>query len=277
MPRQAMHVAGRLGPMIAERGAAVFGAHQPAQLDADQHHLGIVRARCDPAHVRGPGPGRKAPVRPRRDLLERRQLLPALAAVAAAEQPAGLRSDVHGAVRRTHRHAEDVELWQRHVVEGVAAVSAALQAASPTADVHRVTVECQALRSRILQARVGTDPHERVPRRRKQLHRHRIARHRRACAPRSCRPVVRDKGQPVADGEPCPAGSMPSGGASDAPVGADERRRPLAAAGTGWETGFDPPLGAFRCIGPRLSAPRSSRSWPSCWEPVARPPRPIMW
>src|SRR5829696_4290190 len=70
MPRQAMDVAGRLGPMIAERGAAVFGAHQPAQLDADQNQLGIVRAWCDPAHVRGPGPGRKAPVRPRRDSLE---------------------------------------------------------------------------------------------------------------------------------------------------------------------------------------------------------------
>ena len=66
-------------------------------------------------------------------------------------------------------------------IEGVAAVSAALQPASPTSDVHRVTVERQTLRSRTLQARAGTDPHERVTGRRKQLHRHRIARHRRAC------------------------------------------------------------------------------------------------
>ena len=130
----------------------------------------IVRARRDPAHVRGPGPGRKAPLRPRRDLLKRHQLLPALAAVAAAEQPAGLRSHIHGAVRRAHRDAEHVWLRQRHVVEGVAAVRAALQPASPTPDVHRVAVERQALRSRTLQARVRTDHHERVTGRRKQLH-----------------------------------------------------------------------------------------------------------
>ena len=170
MPRQAVHVAGRLGSMIAERGAAVPGAHQPAELDAHQHHLGIVRARCDPAHVRGPGPGRIAPVRPRRDLLKRHQLLPTLAAVATSEQPARLRPRVHGAVRRAHRDAEHVALRQRHVLEAVAAVRAALQAASPTADVHRVAVERQALRPRTLQARVRTEPHERVTSRRKKLH-----------------------------------------------------------------------------------------------------------
>ena len=205
MPRQAVHVAGRLGPMIAERGAAVLGAHQPAQLDAHQHHLGIVRARCDPAHVRGPGPGRKAPLRPRRDLLKRHQLLPALAAVAAAEQPAGLGSRVHGAVRRAHRDAEHVRLRQRHVFEGVAAVSAALQAASPTPDVHGVAVERQALRPRTLQARVRTDPHERVTGRRKQLHRPQD---------RASPPRVRAEELPArpyataaagADGEPCAA------------------------------------------------------------------------
>src|SRR5215216_1536731 len=80
MPRQTMHVPGRLGAMIAERGATVFRAHQPAQLDAHQHHLGLVRARRDPAHMRGPRPWRKAPLRPRRDVLKRQELLPALAA-----------------------------------------------------------------------------------------------------------------------------------------------------------------------------------------------------
>src|SRR5215208_5963361 len=34
MPRQAVHVAGRLGSVIAERVAAVFGAHQPTQLNS---------------------------------------------------------------------------------------------------------------------------------------------------------------------------------------------------------------------------------------------------
>jgi len=49
MPGQTVHVAGGAGAMIAEGGAAVFGAHQPAELDAYQHHLGIAWARCDPA------------------------------------------------------------------------------------------------------------------------------------------------------------------------------------------------------------------------------------
>src|SRR5215210_2392695 len=79
MPRQAVRVAGRLWAMIAERGAAVFGAHQPAQLDAHQHHLGIVRARRDPAYVRG----------------KRDQLLPAFAAVSAALESAAPTPDVH--------------------------------------------------------------------------------------------------------------------------------------------------------------------------------------
>ncbi len=201
MPRQAVHVAGRLGSMIAERGAAVLGAHQPAELDADQYHLGVVRARRDPAHVRGPGPGRKAPVRPRRDLLKRHQLLPALAAVAAAEQPAGLRSRIHGAVRRAHRDAEHVWLRQRQVLEGVAAVSAALQPASPTPDVHRVAVERQALRSRTFQARVRTDPHECFTGRRKQLHR---------LQDRASPPRVRAEALPPGvEGEPCATGALP--------------------------------------------------------------------
>jgi Acetyltransferase (GNAT) domain len=33
----------------------------------------------------------------------------------------------------------------------------------------------------------------------------------------------------------------------------------LRRVGPGWETVIDPPRGAFRCTGPRLSAPRSSR------------------
>src|SRR5215217_160244 len=183
MPRQAVHVAGCLWSVIAERAAAVFGAHQPTQLDSHQHHLAIVRARCDPAHVRSPRPGRKAPVRPRRDLLKRHQLLPALAAVTAAKQPARLRARVHGAVRRAHRDAEHVGLRQRQLLEAVAAVSAALQPTSPTADVHRVAVERQAVRPGTLQTCVRTDADERVPGRRKQFHAHRIARHARACAP----------------------------------------------------------------------------------------------
>src|SRR5262249_23445210 len=125
--------------------------------------------------------------------------LPALAAVPAAEEPAGLRSRVDGAVRAAHRDAEHVRLRQRHVLEGVAAVCAALQPTSPTPDVHRVAVEREALRSGTLQARGRTDPYERVAGRRKQLHRHRIARYRRACTPRSIPP-----GRAATEGSWCP-------------------------------------------------------------------------
>src|SRR5204863_8510804 len=97
MPREAVDVAGRVRAMIAERRAAVFGEHQPAKLDSHQHELRILRARCDPAHVRGPRTGREAPLGPRRDLLKGCQLLPAFAAVGAAEQPARLRPGVHSA------------------------------------------------------------------------------------------------------------------------------------------------------------------------------------
>jgi len=193
MPHEAVHVAGRLGPMIAERGAAIFGAHQPAELDTDQHHLAIVRARCDPANMRGPGPGRKAPVRPRRDLLQRHQLIPDLAAVAAAEQPAWLRARVHGAVRRAHRDAEDVALRQRQVFEAVAAISAALESASPTPDVHGVAIERQTLCPRTLKAGMPTNSYERISGRHKQLHPHRIARHHRACTPKRIAAASRDK------------------------------------------------------------------------------------
>src|SRR5205823_13090331 len=65
--------------------------------------------------------------------------------------------------------AEHGWLRQRQVHEAVAAVNAALQP-TPAPDVHRVAVERQALRPRTLQARVRTDPHERVTGRRKQLH-----------------------------------------------------------------------------------------------------------
>src|SRR5215208_2300073 len=171
MPRQAMHVTGRLRAMVAEGGAAVISAHQPTELDAHQHDVGLVRTRRDPAHVRRPRPRRKAPLRPRRDVLKRHQLLPALAAVAAAEHPAGLRSRVHGAIRRTYRDAEHVPLWQRHLLEGVAPVSAALQSASPTSHVYRLAVVRQTLRPRTLQPRRRTYPHKRVTRRRNQLHR----------------------------------------------------------------------------------------------------------
>ena len=71
-----------------------------------------MRARRDPAHVRRPRPRREAPRRPRRQLEQRLELLPALAAVVAAEQPARLGAGVHRAVGRADGEREDARLGQ---------------------------------------------------------------------------------------------------------------------------------------------------------------------
>ena len=68
VPGERMDVALGAGAMVLPRGAAVGGAHQPAQLDPNEEEVGVVRAGRDPAHVRGPRPRREAPGRLRRQL-----------------------------------------------------------------------------------------------------------------------------------------------------------------------------------------------------------------
>ena len=74
-----------------------------------------MRARRDPADVRRPWARREAPRRSRRQLEQRFQLTPAVAAIIAPEQPARLRARVHRPVGRAHRKREDTRLGKRAV------------------------------------------------------------------------------------------------------------------------------------------------------------------
>src|SRR5262249_3975199 len=76
MPGKRVDVALGSWAMVLPALAAVGRAHEPAQLDADEEEVAVVRAGRDPADVGCPRPRRKAPRRSRRKLLQRRQLDP---------------------------------------------------------------------------------------------------------------------------------------------------------------------------------------------------------
>ena len=98
VPEQGVHVALRARRVIRPGLTAVGRAHQPPELDPDEQEPCVVRARCDPARVRRPGPRREAPGRPRRQVEQRIERQPALAAVVRAEEPRRLRAGIHRAV-----------------------------------------------------------------------------------------------------------------------------------------------------------------------------------
>ena len=98
-----MHVSLRAGLVVLPARAAVGGAHEAAELDPGEDQVGVVRVRRDPAHVRRPRPRREAPRRPRRELEQCVERLPALASVVASEEPARLGAGVDGAVGRADR------------------------------------------------------------------------------------------------------------------------------------------------------------------------------
>ena len=150
MPREAVNVALRAGPVVLPGAAAVDGAHQPTELDPDEQQARLVRARRDPADVRCPRSRREAPGRPRRELEERVERLPRAAPVAAREQTARLGACVDRAVRRAHREREHARLGQLAVDPCPAAVVAPPYAAlaEPGEDsVGRVRVDREALRA----------------------------------------------------------------------------------------------------------------------------------
>src|SRR5213595_2115304 len=109
--------------MILPRSAAIDGAHEPAELDPDQEHVGVVRVGRDPAHVRGPWARREAPRRSRRQLQKRLQLPPGRTAIVAAKERARFGSGIHSAVDRTYRKREDPRRRQLAVDPTAAAVS----------------------------------------------------------------------------------------------------------------------------------------------------------
>src|SRR5262245_21496186 len=98
VPGERVHVRLCAGPVILPARDAVARAHQSTEFDPDKEELAVVRARRDPAHVRGPRAGRKAPARPGRKLEQGVERLPALATVGTAEEATGLRARVDGAV-----------------------------------------------------------------------------------------------------------------------------------------------------------------------------------
>src|SRR5205823_2840363 len=109
--------------MILPRSAAIDGAHEPAELDPDQEHVGVGRVGRDPAHVRGPWARREAPRRSRRQLQKRLQLPPGRTAIVAAKERARFGSGIHSAVDRTYRKREDPRRRQLAVDPTAAAVS----------------------------------------------------------------------------------------------------------------------------------------------------------
>jgi hypothetical protein len=100
-----VHVA--LGPwaMVLPGRATVGRAHEPAQLDARQDDVCVVRARRNPADMRRPRAWRKTPGRSRRKLAQRGKLLPV--AVTASPERARLAARIGGAVGRAVRDRED--------------------------------------------------------------------------------------------------------------------------------------------------------------------------
>src|SRR5262249_62288916 len=102
VPGERMDVALRARAMVLPGRAAVDRAHQSAELDPSQDDARVVRARGDPADVRGPRARRKAPGRTRRQLEQTLELTPALPSV-AAEQPTWLGARVHRGIRCAHR------------------------------------------------------------------------------------------------------------------------------------------------------------------------------
>ena len=123
VPRERVDVALRARPVVDPGLTAVRRAHEAAELDADEQQVALVRTGRDPADMRGPWSRRKGPRGAGRQLEERVERAPGVAAVVAAEQAARLAAGVDGAVRGRHGDREDARLGQLHVVPCLPAVA----------------------------------------------------------------------------------------------------------------------------------------------------------
>jgi hypothetical protein len=99
-----------------------------------------MRVGRDPADVRGPRSRRKAPGRPRRQLLQGGQLAPRLTVVVAAKERARLGTDVDGTVGSTHRDREHTRRSQLAIVPRAPAVAGSPNTAFTEARVDDVGV-----------------------------------------------------------------------------------------------------------------------------------------
>src|SRR5215211_2344503 len=123
MPGERVDVRLRTWTMVLPCRTAVARAHQPSELDADQQQIGFVRARRNPPHMRRPRSRREAPRRPRRQLQERFELLPAVAAVVAAKQAARFGPGIDSTVGSADGEREDAPLGQRAVEPAASSVA----------------------------------------------------------------------------------------------------------------------------------------------------------
>src|SRR6266508_2458271 len=115
MPGERVDVTLCAWTMVFPRLPGVARAHQPTQFDPYEEEVCVVRARRDPADVRGPRTRREAPRRPRRELKQSIKLAPRLAAVVAAVERARLRPRVDRAVCGADGKREDAARRQRAV------------------------------------------------------------------------------------------------------------------------------------------------------------------
>jgi transcription-repair coupling factor (superfamily II helicase) len=174
MPGERVNVALGAWSVILPACTSVGGAHQPAELDPDEQQVGVVGARRDPSHVRRPRSRREAPGWLRRELEQGIQRLPAPAAVAAAEQPAGLAACVDGSVDGTDCEREHLGGGESTVDPGPASVGGAANTAGTKPgidDVQVGRVRCDALGAATRKRGFGrprsggfVDPHDRVAR-----------------------------------------------------------------------------------------------------------------
>src|SRR5215210_2182030 len=127
------------GPLVLPGLSAVRAPHHPSQLYARHDEVRVLVGECDRPDVGGPGPGRKAPRRRRREVLQALQLPPGRAAVAADEQGARLRPGVERPVDgRDGDRGDPGMLDAREPLPALAAVLALEQALVRGADVYSV-------------------------------------------------------------------------------------------------------------------------------------------
>ncbi|TML46387.1 MAG: hypothetical protein E6G20_10920 [Actinobacteria bacterium] len=177
-----MDVALGAGTVVLPGLSAIGRSHQTAELDADEEDLRVVRARRDPADMRGPRSWREAPRGPGRQVEQAFQLDPRVAAVVAAVESRRLGACIQGAVRGAHRHGEDRSRFEPALDPGLSSVLGPTHAALAQTGVDGVRlrrVSSEAVSAALLEREHGGpsiarvfEAHDRVARRREESRAH---------------------------------------------------------------------------------------------------------
>src|SRR4029453_8678936 len=97
-----------------------------------------MRIGRDPADVRGPGPGREAPGRRRRELQEGGELAPGFTAVVTAKESTRFGAGIDSTFGRAHCDREHTRSRQSAVDPGAAAVARSLNTTFPAAGLNQM-------------------------------------------------------------------------------------------------------------------------------------------